>query len=121
WVHLHVRGEQRPGRRRMPPPRGSSPRAWGTVKGAVALDVGDRFIPTCVGNRKPEPASERTSAVHPHVRGEQPVQITPSPVTTGSSPRAWGTDAKAEAEATELRFIPTCVGNSFHSLASRRP
>jgi len=32
---------------------------------------------------------------------------------TGSSPRVWGTRGKRACRSAPLRFIPTCVGNSF--------
>ncbi len=51
-------------------------------------------------------------AVHPHARGEH--QIRPSCVCSdgGSSPRPWGTRDSRAAQAVNVRFIPTPVGNT---------
>ena len=113
---------------------GSSPRAWGTLRESgrtteatsvhphvrgehgttyALQDVVSRFIPTCVGNtrsisfsllpdsgssprawgtRDPQIRTCCLCTVHPHVRGEH--------VST------------PEILCIELRFIPTCVGNT---------
>ena len=93
--------------------RGSSPRAWGTEYLIPGHRWRPRFIPTCVGNSQGNKRSGQQGAVHPHVRGEQPESTLELPPVIGSSPRAWGTVCQEHLQYLELRFIPTCVGNSF--------
>ena len=50
--------------------------------------------------------------VHPHVHGELGVMPYLIPVGLGSSPRAWGTPTIPATIPVDLRFIPTCMGNS---------
>ena len=91
-VHPHGRGEHLPPRPRSPQPRGSSPRAWGTLGKAADSIAVERFIPTGVGNTGSK------------------LSITPA--AYGSSPRAWGTPPTYPAQTCEFRFIPTGVGNT---------
>ena len=110
-VHPHVRGEQESHEVPGLWDTGSSPRAWGTVL-ARELERGRyRFIPTCVGNSDPWALTTSVHAVHPHVRGEQPLHHAPRHDHHGSSPRAWGTVPEALIRVHIARFIPTCVGN----------
>ena len=52
-------------------------------------------------------------AVHPHVRGEY-VSINTWPTwPCGSPPRAWGIRSANLSGARNLRFTPTCVGNTW--------
>ena len=46
------------------------------------------------------------------MRGEQSVFSTRPQPMHGSSPRAWGTGLQFVSLLYQLRFIPTCVGNS---------
>ena len=111
-VHPHVCGEHFGNRRNFNRDGGSSPRVWGTcdphhrqryippvhphvcgehspTRRDGAYD--DRFIPTCVGNMS--------------------LYQTCSAVTSGSSPRVWGTCRIPHETGRSGRFIPTCVGN----------
>src|SRR3989339_956026 len=72
-----------------------------------------RFIPTCVGNSFCSSSSVNLWPVHPHVCGEQFSGFCPRPYIPGSSPRVWGTEITGCRTLTRVRFIPTCVGNSF--------
>jgi len=110
-VHPHVRGEQMSILNANANRAGSSPRAWGTVQRVAGLIVDDRFIPTCVGNSEVGERQEYSSAVHPHVRGEQRRMARLRWKRPGSSPRAWGTDVEHDSGPAQGRFIPTCVGN----------
>ena len=111
-VHPHVRGEQARDQRPLHDNSGSSPRAWGTVLSRQADGPHHRFIPTCVGNSIQRRDNRPAPAVHPHVRGEQPIELLCRLHATGSSPRAWGTAIINTWGALYDRFIPTCVGNS---------
>ena len=93
---------------------GSSPRMWGTPRLPPLGVVGDRFIPTHVGNtRLPRSARYRLS-VHPHACGEHGLPMRPRTAMAGSSPRMWGTRSRIAMRMTRHRFIPTHVGNTVH-------
>ncbi len=51
-------------------------------------------------------------AVHPHARGEHPYISRSTAVSSGSSPRPWGTLRHRGRRRRHLRFIPTPVGNT---------
>ena len=54
----------------------------------------------------------RDTGVHPHVHGELSDPKDGMFKLAGSSPRAWGTLKAIEPDVIQLRFIPTCMGNS---------
>ncbi len=111
-VHPHARGEHRlPGPRRFDG-SGSSPRAWGTLGPLPYLRWPGRFIPTRVGNTSTSRMRPDGPLVHPHARGEHEEAIDESQLRCGSSPRAWGTPARAHVDVVGNRFIPTRVGNT---------
>ena len=69
---------------------GSSPRVWGIPTGTVSLVLGDRVIPTGVGNTI---STSRVSGVkpgHPHGCGEYTMRHPTATSLRGSSPRVWG-------------------------------
>ncbi|KUK47127.1 MAG: Uncharacterized protein XD74_2274 [Actinobacteria bacterium 66_15] len=111
-VHPHVHGERPPGEG--PPARscGSSPRAWGTRISRRRSGRGWRFIPTCMGNASAERRGFLPVSVHPHVHGERIGTAANIPEDSGSSPRAWGTQASSDGRSDPGRFIPTCMGNA---------
>jgi len=111
-VHPHVRGEHLATSAIARSPGGSSPRAWGTPDRAVLHAGKGRFIPTCVGNTLPMAAVRAALPVHPHVRGEHNPPSRCRRRQGGSSPRAWGTHHEPDDLRPQLRFIPTCVGNT---------
>ena len=49
-----------------------------------------RFTPTCVGTIGRSANWRPTTAVHPHVRGDNPTSTQLSGELLGSPPRAWG-------------------------------
>jgi len=111
-VHPHVRGEHLPHRVNMCSSCGSSPRAWGTrTSHRLRVEVG-RFIPTCVGNTTDRSTAFHGKTVHPHVRGEHIATELTQAAAGGSSPRAWGTRHGSPCPCGNIRFIPTCVGNT---------
>jgi len=111
-VHPHVHGELSNRRRRVIDLRGSSPRAWGTREGYLDLEGVARFIPTCMGNSIFIHPTHRLLPVHPHVHGELRTEVRATHVVPGSSPRAWGTHLRRLRGPAQVRFIPTCMGNS---------
>ena len=111
-VHPHMRGEYFAAIFPRSSIFGSSPHAWGihqTIKFHVA---DDRFIPTCVGNTEAVAALPVMSPVHPHMRGEYPIELFCGLDLHGSSPHAWGIRYYHRRGHDYLRFIPTCVGNT---------
>ena len=111
-VHPHVHGERSAGCPLRTGHNGSSPRAWGTHKERVEEGVDNRFIPTCMGNAGSLRHLPSTAAVHPHVHGERWAVMAYWTVSTGSSPRAWGTLTDLPVPNLLPRFIPTCMGNA---------
>ena len=97
---------------------GSSPRLWGTPTSARTLTARIRFIPTPVGNTCRRPLPGRTKTVHPHACGEHILATARGAMTTGSSPRLWGTRDIIAATATHGGFIPTPVGNTVYAVFS---
>ena len=92
---------------------GSSPRLWGTLLRDPAGRIIIRFIPTPVGNTQLETFEAIIHPVHPHACGEHLPKKIYQIVTTGSSPRLWGTPVAAAADLDTERFIPTPVGNTL--------
>jgi len=85
---------------------------WGTPHRAQPmLNVG-RFIPTHVGNTPPGRLSPRMIPVHPHACGEHGRTRTWEILSSGSSPRMWGTPSAPSLFSLRSRFIPTHVGNT---------
>ncbi len=109
-VHPHVRGANAVSSRFPEGGGGSSPRAWGQLRGAGAESPRSRFIPTCVGPICRRESPGRRSTVHPHVRGANLPAVQKDMTDLGSSPRAWGQFGLAVPGQLVRRFIPTCVG-----------
>ena len=113
-VHPHVRGEYPVLPVGIDTVDGSSPRAWGIRPARYRCPVPDRFIPTCVRNTWSMAPENLRAAVHPHVRGEYTFHEISRPSRFGSSPRAWGILQDMPVHTAIHRFIPTCVGNTWH-------
>ncbi len=67
---------------------------WGTGNQLVHFRLGQRFIPTHVGNRLVLDTFFTVIAVHPHACGEQYSVQTVGLCVPGSSPRMWGTEPR---------------------------
>ncbi len=112
-VHPHPRGEYIRASNTGRSSRGSSPPAWGILRGYIGAKEGLRFIPTRVGNT-PRPTGPRfRDAVHPHPRGEYQERTAAAFAVHGSSPPAWGIRRRYSGHYQGVRFIPTRVGNTF--------
>jgi len=118
-VHPHVCGEHYTGIGNKLLNAGSSPRVWGTFVPVALVAAVSRFIPTCVGNMGRGDAWALSFAVHPHVCGEHMSALAVAELTTGSSPRVWGTLSMLRDMGYNGRFIPTCVGNILIWLSLR--
>ena len=91
-VHPHVHGERGRGEIVDYKKAGSSPRTWGTRRGAGPGRLLDRFIPTYMGN----------ACAICNKSNREP----------GSSPRTWGTPSPHVFIPLQKRFIPTYMGNA---------
>ena len=111
-VHPHVCGEYLCARSSRHHHNGSSPRVWGIRNAAGLADQDLRFIPTCVGNTRSDTVLLHVYAVHPHVCGEYAASLSSEPFMT-VHPHVCGEYVAAFLLAPpEIRFIPTCVGNT---------
>ena len=108
-VHPRVRGEHADITQIGQIYRGSSPRARGTRVEGDAQGRQDRFIPACAGNTLNSSGTLPPCSVHPRVRGEHACFTALAAGTSGSSPRARGTQSKASLPADRSRFIPACA------------
>src|SRR5262245_22266255 len=106
--------------------------------GAACITL--RFTPTCVGNtttwsapalvlsgspphawgiRRAAPSPAGGIPVHPHMRGEYIVSLAELMEGKGSPPHAWGIQAILRLQSAQIRFTPTCVGNTPASASIR--
>ena len=90
---------------------GSSPRARGTGHRPRFQTGCARFIPARAGNGKESTGAATQVAVHPRARGERSASRHASTPSSGSSPRARGTDAEQVDRLVYRRFIPARAGN----------
>ena len=111
-VHPRVCGEQVTCPARSTRQRGSSPRVRGTEWLRSGLQIHERFIPACAGNRLLAACRMRLATVHPRVCGEQPLPPCARRLGIGSSPRVRGTGIRSRQRGRSRRFIPACAGNS---------
>jgi len=111
-VHPHACGEHEAAEARLEIAAGSSPRMWGTLLVSAQGRWVVRFIPTHVGNTRMSFRPRTPSSVHPHACGEHSVPSYSAVPFGGSSPRMWGTLNWVKFERSDMRFIPTHVGNT---------
>jgi len=111
-VHPHACGEHELLRKVIEGKAGSSPRMWGTRYLFFLRKIFERFIPTHVGNTSLLFATPKPCTVHPHACGEHYVPGCVHLTHPGSSPRMWGTHRPLCHDMSQLRFIPTHVGNT---------
>ena len=111
-VHPHARGECISFGSTRHMRYGSSPRPWGMHRFDYQNGEMTRFIPTPVGNAESKIPRRLCYAVHPHARGECARYSYFDTLPCGSSPRPWGMHTKSNITASQVRFIPTPVGNA---------
>ncbi len=107
-----MRGEDPPGAHPRRAPSGSPPRAWGGLRATRASSYQERITPACVGRTTRSARTRRSSADHPHVRGEDQVAEPLAGLVAGSPPRAWGGRAHQLPPRFSFRITPTCVGRT---------
>ena len=93
---------------------------WGTLISRLLCESKSRFIPTCVGNTSHHRNTPTARAVHPHVCGEHYGPLDRAVSGNGSSPRVWGTRPHVATGVSVIRFIPTCVGNTFQKMGEKQ-
>ena len=111
-VHPHVRGDNAAARVFDTRCCGSPPRAWGQPGRWRSRRSGPRFTPTCVGTTPVACSTRLRPSVHPHVRGDNPVDGDLDDPGRGSPPRAWGQRWFRASRRRRPRFTPTCVGTT---------
>ena len=100
---------------------GSPPRAWGRPPRLGVVQADRRFTPTCVGTTFTTALPVSTTAVHPHVRGDDRISNPTGKVAAGSPPRAWGRLGEPRPAPELVRFTPTCVGTTVDSAHPSKP
>ena len=116
-VHPHVRGDNCRGAAARLEQIGSPPRAWGQRGPCPQTWPAPRFTPTCVGTTSRGQRSRHSSAVHPHVRGDN-TAIAPSASTgSGSPPRAWGQRAGPAGNPRIRSVHPHVRGDNTGTIA----
>ncbi len=111
-VHPHVRGDNSGSDAAIGGISGSPPRAWGQRRSGTRYRCRTRFTPTCVGTTLSTAPIRLSTAVHPHVRGDNGLPAQSPPVAAGSPPRAWGQRVHHHTAKPAGRFTPTCVGTT---------
>ena len=117
--HPHGRGEKAQFGERERGVRGTSPRAWGEGEIERRFHVSSRNIPTGVGRRALPGAQTRSTAEHPHGRGEKHGDDGGFDRGAGTSPRAWGEGRVVRALFQGRRNIPTGVGRRPGTISGR--
>ena len=84
------------------------------IRKLMTDDIGQitRIIPTRVGNTLILQQWPQRAPDHPHACGEHLCFSAAIQVSSGSSPRVWGTPCIAIFAICALRIIPTRVGNT---------
>ena len=76
-----------------------------------------RNTPTCVGKTWTATTNASGAKKHPHVRGEDTVQIYNDVLALETPPRAWGRRLVTGIWSISSRNTPTCVGKTQDSQA----
>ena len=100
---------------------GSSPRARGTRRGALAAERGRRIIPARAGNTPPTHPRRSSGTDHPRARGEHLMDPQHARESRGSSPRARGTRQLSGIASASAWIIPARAGNTVPALADTLP
>ncbi len=88
------------------------PRAWGRRTSWLTPDRRWRNTPTCVGKTHQCPPRGHGSGKHPHVRGEDSLNLQRCRGRKETPPRAWGRLETTKTPAEPTGNTPTCVGKT---------
>ena len=119
-VHPHMRGDNDPNKLAQDFVDGSPPHAWGQCYTRQCADRRGRFTPTCVGTIACAKSIAWGIPVHPHMRGDNGVDVQRQIPVLGSPPHAWGQCDPHPPRPAAHRFTPTCVGTIQGSGKSAR-
>ena len=111
--HPHMRGEDATPRAVISFGKETPPHAWGRrhIPGIFLAYI--RNTPTCVGKTHPTEVGKRTAWKHPHMRGEDQVQMIQQLSDAETPPHAWGRRLYGTIEGLFCRNTPTCVGKTI--------
>ncbi len=110
--HPHVRGEDALQTSEETNQGETPPRAWGRPPEPLRQRAGCRNTPTCVGKTAAAGRMTRSSRKHPHVRGEDVMELTKDRNGVETPPRAWGRLEWFVSNTVHKRNTPTCVGKT---------
>ena len=96
------------------------PRAWGRHHRLSRNGEFTRNTPTCVGKTVNKTSEQILSEKHPHVRGEDLIQMTPILLSEETPPRAWGRHLLTASVSVSHGNTPTCVGKTLHRYRQKK-
>ena len=95
---------------------------WGQARFCISFNLFSRIIPTRVGTRASNEATQMFNEDHPHACGDKSHSPFLCRGLQGSSPRVWGQEDKDTENPNVRRIIPTRVGTShtLHKITRQR-
>ena len=111
-VHPHACGEYAAPATETPTANGPFPRVWGIRPEHPGKPIGNRSIPTRVGNTFSSVRVACATSDHPHACGEYYTMVMQELPAVGPSPRVWGIPSPCTPALSTCRSIPTRVGNT---------
>ena len=120
WDHPHTRGDHTRFSPSWSTRKGSSPHAWGPLRGRARDAQGLGIIPTRVGTTPSRWSRRWSRRDHPHTRGDHFRPAFHAQNRLGSSPHAWGPPARGRGATDDGRIIPTRVGTTRDLHTERR-
>ena len=93
---------------------GTPPRVWGRANFQLQSIRPIRDTPTCVGKSQLRSLRLLRAGGHPHVCGEELVDVSIVNLILGTPPRVWGRAYPPAVPCLPCRDTPTCVGKSNH-------
>ena len=94
--------------------RDSSLLAMGRPAAELQKQVEQRFIPSCEGQTYRGTAEPACRAIHPLLRGADIPLLFSRLFDADSSPLARGRRVEDSQQAPQVRFIPSCEGQTYH-------
>ncbi len=94
------------------PSQETPPRAWGRPTWHQGAAGGTGNTPTCVGKTCGPAYCRNSRRKHPHVRGEDVMELTKDRNGVETPPRAWGRLEWFVSNTVHKRNTPTCVGKT---------
>ena len=95
-------------------PCGSPPHVWGRRGWSVYSARRGRFTPTCVGKTGHRSREPQKTPVHPHMCGEDVLEIPDLPRGNGSPPHVWGRLPSLSDKPGKRAVHPHMCGEDYH-------